>query len=287
MGNEGEQLDSNTASTDQPADQIDVVNCDQPQAETIHENIHEIEPAYGLKQEASNNDLPINLPEHKHQKLRIGLLAVLVTGSLLIFLRSIIDSGLGKPTPLIFPEKIELAQAKTTQSEAIVDTKNFPFKPKYLSGQSYRFLVDNQPIDVALRYAVGTEGDIPIFLKELVNIDLKDDELRQKIVRRDPIGYYAAFTYQDRAYLTACINPRGISTVTKEQFDDNASDRAMDRDVLISWLLGQRDLRDRRCLWTLISTPLTADSDHNAITQKLEKIWISWYEWWKPKFPQP
>lgn len=266
MENEGEQSASKIDPTEQSADQIDIASLDQVKPST---------------------DLSSDFSKPKYQRLRFGLLAVLVTGSLLIFVRSVLDSGLGKPTPLIFPENIELAQAKTTNSEAIIDTKNFPFKPKYLSGQSYRFLVDNQPIDIALRYAAGTEGDIPLFLKELINIEFKDDEFRQKIVRRDPIGYYAAFTYQDRAYLTACINPRGISTVTKEQFDDNASNHVMDRDVLIGWLLGQRDLRDRRCLWTLISTPLTSDRDREAVTQKLEKIWISWYEWWKPKFPQP
>ena len=87
--------------------------------------------------------------------------------------------------------------------------------------------------------------------------------------------------------MTACINPRGISTVTPEQFNDNASDRAMDRAVIISWLLGQKDLRDRRCLWTLMSTPITTNSDLNVANQKLEKMWILWYEWWKPRFPEP
>ncbi len=276
---------------------IDTVNPDQSQIASIDDTMHLInglEQADGVKQLDQldqQSDLVNQLPQqnynHKNQKLRLGLLAILMAGSLLILLRSLIDSNIGKPTPFAFPEKIELASAKTVQSEAIIDTKEFYFRPKYLSGQNYKFLIDNQPINVALRYAVGTEGDLPNFLKELINIDIGEDEIRQKIIRKDPIGYYAMFTYQNQAYLTACINPRGISTVTKEQFDDNASDRAMDRDVIISWLLGQKDLRDRRCLWTLMSTPLTADQDSAATNQKLEKIWISWYEWWKTNFPQP
>jgi len=260
---------------------IDTVNPEQPQVNSIDDTIH---PMNTVEQADSINGVPNYSPNsnYQNQKLRFGLLAILVAGSLLIFLRSLIDSNIGKPTPAVFPDRIELAQAKFTQSETLIDTKDFFFKPKYLSGHHYKFVVDNQPIDIALRYAVGTEGDVPIFLKELGNIDMSEDEIRQKIVRRDPIGYYAMFTYQNQAYLTACINPRGISSVTKEQFDDNASDRAMDREVIISWLLGQKDLRDRRCLWTLMSTPLAADKDSN---QKLEKIWISWYEWWKPRFP--
>lgn len=265
---------------------IDTVNPEQPQVNSMDDTIH---PMNTVEQADSINGVPNYSPNsnYQNQKLRFGLLAILVAGSLLIFLRSLIDSNIGKPTPAVFPDRIELAQAKFTQSETLIDTKDFFFKPKYLSGHHYKFVVDNQPIDIALRYAVGTEGDVPIFLKELGNIDMSEDEIRQKIVRKDPIGYYAMFTYQNQAYLTACINPRGISSVTKEQFDDNASDRAMDREVIISWLLGQKDLRDRRCLWTLMSTPLAADQNSDVTNQKLEKIWISWYEWWKINFPQP
>jgi len=241
-----------------------------------------------ISQGESNNNLPTPNHHPNNQKLRFSLLAILMSGSLLILGRSLFDSNIGKPTPLIFPERIELTQTKQVESsQPIIDNQKFFFRPKYLFGQYYKFLVDDQPLDIALRYAVGTEGDIPIFIKVLANINISESEIRQKIIRKDPIGYYAIFNYQDRAYLTACINPRGISTVTKEQFDDNASDRAMDRDVIISWLLGQKDLRDRRCLWTLISTPLTGDYNLKDTNQKLEKIWISWYEWWKPRFPIP
>lgn len=290
MENAEDQSDS------QKVNPIEAVNPEQPKITSVDDTIYkmnEVEQADGIKPvdkpTDSINDVTNYLPSYnyKNQKLRFGLLAILVAGSLLIFLRSLVDSNIGKPTPAMFPERLELAEAKLTQSEPLIDTKDFYFKPKYLSGHRYKFLVDNQPIDISLRYGVGTEGDIPIFLKELANIDMNEDDIRQKIVRKAPIGYYAMFTYQNQAYLTACINPRGISTVTKEQFDDNASDRAMDRDVIISWLLGQKDLRDRRCLWTLMSTPLAADKDSAATNQKLEKIWISWYEWWKTNFPQP
>ena len=228
----------------------------------------------------------------KSQKFRFGLLAILVSSSLLILGRSLFDGSIGKPTPFVFPNQIEFTQAQTKLSEDqppedIVDTKDFFGKPRYLSGKKYKYLLDNLPIDISLRYAVGTEGDLFTFFKGLTNIEISEDELRQKSIRKDPTGYYASFTYQNRAYLTACINPRGISTVTKEQFEDNASDRALDRDVVIGWLLGQKDLRDRRCLWTVMSTPITSDGDRNAINQKLEKTWISWYEWWKPRFPTP
>ena len=251
-----------------------------------------------VNQEQHTNDLiddqisDTSSQNFKSQKFRFGLLALLVSSSLLILGRSLFDDSIGKPTPFVFPNQIEFAQAETKlleakQSETITDTKEFYGKPRYLYGKSYKYSLDEMPVDIDLRYVIGTDGDLPLYLKELGNIEIKEDELRQKTVFKAPIGHYATFDFQNRTYLTACINPRGISTVTKEQFEDNASDRALDRDVVIGWLLGQKDLRDRRCLWTVMSTPITPDSDRNAANQKLEKTWISWYEWWKSRFPTP
>ncbi len=234
-----------------------------------------------------NKAHPENHP--KNYKFRFGLLAILLGSSLWILARSLFDGSIGKPTPFIFPDRIELpkSQTKLEAQENIIDPQEFLEQPKYLFGKKYKYFLDGMPIDIDLRYVVGSEGELYWYFKGVTNIQISEEELRQKTVRKDPIGYHATFIDQNRAYLTACINPRGISTVTGEQFNDNASDRAMDRDVIISWLLGQKDLRDRRCLWTLMSTPITSNSNLNDTNRKLEKVWISWYEWWKPRFPQP
>lgn len=246
-----------------------------------------------------DNELETNPQDHQNHppqnhKFRFGLVMVLAASSLLILGRSLIDGNIGKPTPFIFPEQIDLKLDSTKisasqPSEKINDDKEFEFskKPKFLFGRRYQYLFDGIPIEIDLWYAVGTEGQILVLLSELRNIKPSEDDLEKNLVRKDPTGYYLTFKHQNRAYLTACINPRGISTVTPEQFNDNASDRAMDRAVIISWLLGQKDLRDRRCLWTLMSTPITTNSDINVANQKLEKMWILWYEWWKPRFPEP
>lgn len=239
--------------------------------------------------EAISNDN--ELLTSKHQ-LRFRLLAALAGGSLLIFGRSLFDGNIGKPTAFTFPNQIEFVQAPTQISmvkppEPIVDGKDFFGKPRFLSGNRYKYLIGSLPVDIDLRYANGTDGDLHLFLKELADIEISEEQILQKSIRKDPVGYHLIFDHQNRTYLTACVNPRGISTVTKEQFDDNASSEVMNREVIISWLLGQNDLRDRRCLWTLISTPSTSGSDRNTINQKLEETWILWYEWWKPRFPNP
>jgi cyanosortase A-associated protein len=245
-------------------------------------------------QKLDPESLQLLSPEPKGKnKLQISLLSIFLGGALLILGRSLLDGNIGKPAAFTFPEQIDWTKnselsnvAPNGEPRVIIDNKNFYGKPRYSSGQSYKYLVNGLPLDVDIRYLFGTSGNILLFLKELANLEIDEDKLRQQ-VRKNAIGYYLIFEYQNRAYLTACINPRGISTATREQFDDNASKSASDREVIIKWLLGQTDLRDRRCLWTILSTPFTASSDRAMIDQKLEKVWILWYEWWKIRFPQP
>ncbi|MBD2186828.1 hypothetical protein [Pseudanabaena mucicola] len=87
----------------------------------------------------------------KKDKLRFGLLAVLVSSSLLIWVRSLVDGNIGQPTPFIFPEQINFAKAQTQKLVAkpndIVDSQDFFGKPKYLFGKKYQYLIDGLPIE--------------------------------------------------------------------------------------------------------------------------------------------
>lgn len=259
-----------------------------------------LDPGLDIESKPDPNILPeVQSPEtrslepKRQYQLRIGLLSIFLGGALLILGRSLLDGNIGKPTAFTFPEQIDWTNpnvlpniSPNDKPKVIIDKKEFYGKPRYVSGQSYKYLVDGLPLDLDIRYLFGTEGNILLFLKELANLEIDEDKLRQQ-VRKNDLGYYLVFEYQNRVYLTACINPRGISTVTREQFDDNASKSATDRVVVIKWLLGQTDLRDRRCLWTVLSTPFNTGGDRAIIDQKLEKVWILWYEWWKIRFPEP
>jgi cyanosortase A-associated protein len=223
----------------------------------------------------------------KQERIRIGLLGVVFSGALIIFGKSLFDPNLGKPLSVNYPERIELTSAQPLPPDLpvqIIDEQKFYNKPKYLSGHRYKYVFDGININIDLRYAYRTNGDVFLFLRELAKIDFDTDKMRSQVSKND-LGYYFTFEHQDRLYLTACINPRGVSTVTTEQFEDNASERALDGDVLMSWLLGQKDLRDRRCLWTLMSTPKPANGDRQVIEQKLQTVWSLWYGWWQNRFP--
>jgi len=104
------------------------------------------------------------------------------------------------------------------------------------------------------------------------------------------VGYYGVLTHEGKAYLSACINPRGESTVTEQQFRQSlyATDLQVGR--ILPWISGREPLLDRRCLWTLMSTPLpsgknTDSTASEAAYKTLEAAWFNWFRWWQPKFP--
>jgi cyanosortase A-associated protein len=102
--------------------------------------------------------------------------------------------------------------------------------------------------------------------------------------KRSAIGHYGLFSYQDKAYLTACINPRGGTTFTKEQFSDQRNTSMMQFDRILLWLIGKEDLRDWRCLWVNMSTPVQ-QSNPQAAYVILQDTWKDWYSWWSPRWP--
>ncbi|MEE3718584.1 cyanoexosortase A system-associated protein [Tumidithrix elongata RA019] len=225
----------------------------------------------------------------KWQQIRFSLLAVIASASLVVLAKSIFDPNLGKPTPYAFPETLDIANwVPVNPSTAITDKEitdpNSALKVSYKVGRRYQYAIDRQSIKIDVRYLVRTSGNVVAFLQDYAEIQLKPEELQKGIRHQEGLGYYTLFTYQNRVYLSACINPRGQSTVTVEQFDDNMTAYALKPSTIVSWLLAQADLRDRRCLWSQFSADLEGDSAEN-IEQKLTKAWISWHEWWKARFP--
>jgi len=84
--------------------------------------------------------------------------------------------------------------------------------------------------------------------------------------------------------LRSCINPRGPGVITYEQFIQNRYTYDWQPSRLLPVLLGQEPLRDHRCLWTYLSLPLENLSEQQAYSI-LEEVWLSWYQWWHPRFP--
>lgn len=142
------------------------------------------------------------------------------------------------------------------------------------------------PLNIEMRYEVETDGDVKQFIKNNTAIQFLLDQPLLVVRQQEGVGFYGVFVYQKRAYLDACINSRGGSTFTKEQFSYNRIQYDVQLNRLLPWLLGLQPLRDKRCLWTHLSIPLNQSSPEQAYLI-LENAWFSWYKWWSSRFPKP
>ncbi len=225
----------------------------------------------------------------KWNKLRLALLVLTFANIVLVFGRSILDPTIGKRivTPFVFPSVVPLPQWQMVASQSLKDeiVERPPFGKVVLSGTQYRYLQNGLNLDVEMRYEVGTEGSVRHLIKEKTPIQFSLTQPLLVLRQHQGVGFYGLFVYQKRAYLDACINSRGGSTFTEEQFRYNRIHYDVQLNRLLPWLLGQQELRDQRCLWAHLSIPLNQSSPESSY-RILENAWFSWYQWWYPRFPK-
>jgi cyanosortase A-associated protein len=163
-------------------------------------------------------------------------------------------------------------------------------------GQQYRYRQANQTLNVELKYMIS-DGNVSRYL--FVYTPVRTANAKLKIKHQPGVGYYGVLSHKDHAYLSACINPRGESTVTEPQFTQNRYANDIQITRILPWLLGQDSLIDHRCLWTFMSIPLPskpkpespASATSNIVAEEnykeLETAWFVWHRWWQSNFPVP
>jgi cyanosortase A-associated protein len=149
-------------------------------------------------------------------------------------------------------------------------------------GRRYQYRQNRQELEVEVRYERYTDSNI----SRLLNIytSIKGAALTLNAKRQEGIGYYALLQHEERAYLSACLNPIGESTITQQQFTQNRYQHGWSIRRVFFWAIGQDDLIESRCFWTLLSTPVPADADATALERAdktLESAWFDWYRWWR------
>lgn len=221
--------------------------------------------------------------------LRIPLLAFTCANVLLVVGRSILDPTIGKQTvtPNVFPSAVPLPQWQAVASNPLENkTADPPLVGELaLPGRHYRYIQNGLPLDIKMRYEVQTNGDVKQLIRNHADIQFPHNQPMVVVREQERVGFYGLFVHQKRAYLDACINPRGGSTFTTEQFSYNRNHYDVQFARLLPWLLGQQKLRDKRCLWAHLSIPLNQSSQQEAY-DVLENAWFSWYQWWLPRFPK-
>ncbi|AFZ06353.1 hypothetical protein Osc7112_1869 [Oscillatoria nigro-viridis PCC 7112] len=214
--------------------------------------------------------------------VRLSLLAVTLGGVLLVAGKLVFYPSDGKKvaTPFEFPESVPLADWKLNKSAPIELSDNSEFK----AARKYEYQKNSMALEIEMRYAVNTIGDVEGMMKG--HTVLKSYPGKLALANTQGAGFHGILQQQNRLYLSSCINPRGSATVTSQQFRYNRNTRDWQPNRILFWLLGRGNIQDRRCLWTQMSVPLDKKTPEDA-KKILENAWVSWYEWWQPRFPDP
>ncbi|MEH2379712.1 MAG: cyanoexosortase A system-associated protein [Nostoc sp.] len=221
--------------------------------------------------------------------IRISLLAVTCVGVFLTLVKLIFDADAAshKVSDFVFPTNFLLTDGKILESQLLID-KVVQESTKYdvvIAGRRYRYRYNSIPVDIEMRYVVGTLGDVEGLIKNNTTINLPPGKVFQTVHQQLGIGYYGLFTYENKAYLSSCMNPQGDGTVTTEQFLHNRQIYNIRLNRFLPWLLGEQSFLDKRCLWAHLSIPVN-NADYQSAYQLLEKAWLSCYRWWSPRFPK-
>lgn len=191
--------------------------------------------------------------------------------------------------PLDLPERIEWSGNWQFQaSEALpvdVELTEERFE-RVRSARSYQYQngqngsAPGTTATVELRYVTGSLGDIDGLLYAR---EIDADSVGNRQIRELPgIGSYRLFTTDGKAYLTSCLNASGPSTTNSGEFLAVRKQHDPMAARLGPWLLGRDSLRDRRCLWVLLSVPLASPkADPSATYRQLEGLWQVGYADWQ------
>lgn len=224
------------------------------------------------------------------RQYRAIVLGLAFASVLLAIGRLSLDDNAGKRSlaTFTFPKVVPLPEWQLIESRSLSSSPsgNSNYYNAVSASQKYTYRQQQQQLEIEMRYAIGTLGEFPGgYLNNSHLTGLHSSAVAPQIQHRSGIGFYTLFVHQGRSYLSACINPRGNSTVTVSQFLNNRNTYDLQPLHVMSWLVGQASLIDRRCLWTHLSIPV----DSVAATRTypvLERAWLSWYSWWRDRFPQ-
>lgn len=235
-----------------------------------------------------------------------GAIATLILG------RIILDPNVGKPHAITLPETTTLTGWTLTNSDPLdVFTMPTGESDQAPVGQRYTFislLSDHNPasishsphryastLTVELRYMQETQGFVQRLLLahpefQAIRATVTAAEAQPVIRYQQGVGYYGLFQMQQQTYLSACINPRGESTFTIDQFRKNQQIYDADPSRFFAVILGREAWRDDRCLWThmaIAPDPAMLPTRQTLREQRvqLEAAWVEWYQMWQPQFP--
>lgn len=226
------------------------------------------------------------------QPLHLTLLAFTLGGTLLVLVKAIATpkpDAVASEAGRNLTKTVPITGWQFLESSPIEDKSTLEPGGSPAHGQRYQYRQADTLMDIELRHTIG-DGNVSRFLFVYSSVREGNSKLSSGIRNRTDIGYYGVLTHKGRAYLTACINARGGSTVTDQQFRHDRFVHDVQISRILPWLWGKEPLMDHRCLWTLMSIPVKPDANSTSVDsqeayKKLEAAWASWYQWWRSNYP--
>lgn len=223
------------------------------------------------------------------RKIKNVFLSIVLGIVLLTLGKLMIDGNAGKQqvNNFEFPTQVPLEGWKKMKTMAIESNQPETDKPydRILAAQKYYYQQDNKDLEIKMSYVVGTLGraKIKVALQQQYTRNLTPEQISPEWTKKDNLQY-AILDFDGRSHLISCINSRGGSTVTSDEFRKNRRKHDLQPSRLLPWLMGKETLLDRRCLWAELSLPIQEDSKEES-HKLLESTWFTWYDWWSDNFP--
>jgi len=220
-----------------------------------------------------------------NSKSRTLLLAVTTIATAFTLGKSILNPETISPVNQNYTltDAVGLSQWQLATTKSIADHQNQPAEyitGNFITGKNYSYRKQQQTLDIDMRYFADTNGNLKDFITS------QTGELSTVLRENGDRGSYSIYTNDDKAYLSACINPHGQSTVTSDQFNRNLMTYDTRISNIVPWLLGRAEFRDKRCLWANLSIHLDNSISVDDAYNHLETAWLSWYDYWQANYPQ-
>jgi cyanosortase A-associated protein len=223
----------------------------------------------------------------KSERLQLGLLAFLFSATALVLIKIWTGTlSLPQSATLLLPEQLNLDgwQFKSSRALPLPDKERLERITSLLRyGRLYQYRRREMPLIVELWTVENTNGDIAAYIDAYAQRPIAPGRQRPELRYRSGIGFYGIIETENRRYLSSCINATGESTFSVSQFTQARFQRDLTLSQIANWMLGQKTLFKKQCLWSHFSIPNT-----NLETKEisiLEQTWFNWYRWWRSNDP--
>jgi cyanosortase A-associated protein len=225
----------------------------------------------------------------KSERLQLGVLMLLfgATGFTLIKIWTNPLPSLQSTTPSL-PKQINLDgwEFKNSKVLSLPPQDRLERLTSILQqGRLYQFQRREVPLTVELWTVENTNGDVSAYMDAYAQKTIAPGRQRPDLRYRNGIGFYGIIETQDRRYLSSCINATGESTFSVSQFTQARFQRDLTLSQLINWILGQKSLFRKQCLWTHFSIPRVSQAKKEISI--LETTWFNWFQWWRSRDSLP